>query len=104
MEKNTYSNLKEYVYTYIRINKKITIAKNQLITDVDLLYPGLTAVANINSKYFMEIINNVAQIIENNYKIKYIDESKYSEIRNILKNTDTNNAVKYSKEKETQDI
>ena len=43
----------------------------------------------------MEIINNVAQIIENNYKIKYIDESKYSEIRNILKNTDTNNAVKY---------
>ena len=98
MEKNTentYTNLKEYVYTYVRINKKITIAKNQLITDVDLLYPGLTAVANINSKYFMEIINNVAQIIENNYKIKYIDESKYSEIRNILKNTDTNNAVKY---------
>ena len=98
MEKNTentYTNLKEYVYTYVRINKKITIAKNQLITDVDLLYPGLTAMANINSKYFMEIINNVAQIIENNYKIKYIDESKYSEIRNILKNTDTNNAVKY---------
>jgi len=98
MEKDTeniYTNLREYVYTYIRINKKITIAKNQLITDVDLLYPGLTAMANINSKYFMEIINNVDQIIENNYKIKYIDESKYSEIRNILKNTDTNNAVKY---------
>ena len=92
---NIYTNLKEYVYTYVRINKKITIAKNQLITDVDLLYPGLTAVANINSKYFMEIINNADQIIENNYKIKYIDESKYSEIRNILKNTDTNNAVKY---------
>ena len=30
---NTYTNLKEYVYTYIRINRKITMAKNQLIAD-----------------------------------------------------------------------
>ncbi|WP_257788222.1 IS110 family RNA-guided transposase [Ferroplasma acidiphilum] len=92
---NTYTNLKEYVYTYIRINRKITMAKNQLIVDMDLLYPGLTAVANVNSKYFMEIISNIDQIIENNYKIKYISDSKHSEIRNILINSNTNNAVKY---------
>ena len=69
MDKNTYSNLKEYVYTYIRINKKITMIKNQLIRDLDLLYPGLTEIVNIDSKYFMEIINNTDQIIESNYKI-----------------------------------
>jgi transposase len=62
---------------------------------MDLLYPGLTAVANVNSKYFMEIISNIDQIIENNYKIKYISERKYSEIRNILINSNNNNAVKY---------
>ncbi len=92
---NTYTNLKEYVYTYIRINKKITMTKNQLIVDMDLLYPGLTALANISSKYFMEIISNIDQIIDNNYKIKYISERKYSEIRNILINSNNNNAVKY---------
>ena len=69
MDKNTYSNLKEYVYTYIRINKKITMIKNQLIRDLDLLYPGLTEIVNTDSKYFMEIINNTDQIIESNYKI-----------------------------------
>ena len=95
MDKNTYSNLKEYVYTYIRINKKITMIKNQLIRDLDLLYPGLTEIVNTDSKYFMEIINNTDQIIENNYKIKYISNSKHSEIRNILINSNTNNAVKY---------
>ena len=99
MEKNTgntYSNLREYVYTHVRINKKITMAKNQLIRDLDLLYPGLTEIVNIDSKYFMEIINNTGQIIENNYKIKYISVSKHSEIRNILINSNTNNnAVKY---------
>ena len=96
MDKNTYSNLKEYVYTYIRINKKITMIKNQLIRDLDLLYPGLTEIVNTDSKYFIEIINNIEKIIENNYKIKYISESKYSEIRNILINSNTNNnAVKY---------
>jgi len=93
---NTYTNLREYVYTYMRINRKITMAKNQLIVDMDLLYPGLTAVANVNSNYFIEIINNIDKIIENNYKIKYISNSKHSEIRNILINSNTNNnAVKY---------
>ena len=53
MDKNTYSNLKEYVYTYIRINRKITMIKNQLIRDLDLLYPGLTEIVNTDSKYFM---------------------------------------------------
>ena len=52
--------------------------------------------ANISSKYFMKIISNIDQIIDNNYKIKYISERKYSEIRNILINNNTNNnAVKY---------
>jgi len=60
--------------------------KNQLIRDLDLLYPGLTGIVNIDSKYFMEIISNINKIIDNNYKIKYIDEDKYSEIRNILIN------------------
>ena len=69
--------------------------KNQLIRDLDLLYPGLTEIVNTDSKYFMEIINNTDQIIENNYKIKYISESKYNGIRNILINSNTNNAVKY---------
>ena len=32
---NTYTNLKEYVYTHVRINRKITMAKNQLIRDLD---------------------------------------------------------------------
>ena len=71
MEKNnenTYTNLKEYTYTYLRLNRKITMAKNQLIRDMDLLYPGLTAVANVNSNYFIEIIDNIDKIIENNYK------------------------------------
>ena len=98
MEKNTentYTNLKEYVYTYVRINRKITMAKNQLIRDLDLLYPGLTEIVNTDSKYFMGIINNTVQIIENNYKINYTSESKYNEIRNILINSNTNNAVKY---------
>ena len=99
MEKNnenTYTNLKEYVYTYVRINRKITMAKNQLIRDMDLLYPGLTAVANVNSNYFIEIIDNIDKIIENNYKIKYISDSKHNEIRNILINSNSdNNAVKY---------
>ena len=40
-------------------------------------------------------IFNIDQIIENNYKIKYISDSKHSEIRNILINSNTNNAVKY---------
>ena len=92
---NTYTNPREYVYIYIRINRKIAIIKNQLIRDMDLLYHGLTEIVNINSKYFMKIINNTDQIIENNYKIKYITEEKYNEIRNILINSDTNNAVKY---------
>ena len=98
MEKNTentYTNLKEYVYTYVRINKKIAMAKNQLIRDLDLLYPGLTEIVNIDSKYFIEIISNIEKIIENNYKIKYISDSKHSEIRNILINSSTHNAVKY---------
>ena len=71
----------------MRINRKITMAKNQLIVDMDLLYPGLTAVVNVNSNYFIEIINNIDKIIENNYKIKYISNSKHCEIRNILINT-----------------
>ena len=98
MEKNTentYTNLKEYVYTYVRINRKIAMAKNQLIRDLDLLYPGLTGIINTDSKYFIGIINNIEKIIENNYKIKYISDSKHSEIRNILINSNTNNAVKY---------
>ena len=98
MEKNTentYTNLKEYVYTYIRINRKITMAKNQLIRDLDLLYPGLTEIVNTDSKYFIEIISNIDKIIENTYKIKYISDSKHSEIRNILINSSTHNAVKY---------
>ena len=99
MEKNnenTYTNLKEYTYTYLRLNRKITMAKNQLIRDMDLLYPGLTAVANVNSNYFIEIIDNIDKIIENNYKIKYISDSKHNEIRNILINSNSdNNAVKY---------
>ena len=72
------------------------MAKNQLIRDMDLLYPGLTAVANVNSNYFIEIIDNIDKIIENNYKIKYISDSKHNEIRNILINSNSdNNAVKY---------
>ena len=69
--------------------------KNQLIRDLDLLYPGLTDIVNTDSKYFIGIINNIEKIIENNYKIKYISNSKHSEIRNILINSNTNNAVKY---------
>ncbi len=91
---NKYKDLKEYVYTYLRINKKITMVKNQLIRDLDLLYPGLTSIINIDSKYFMEIISNRDEIIENNYKIKYIDENKYNKIKALLINNN-NNAVKY---------
>ena len=57
-----YTNLREYVYTYIRINKKITIAKNQLITDVDLLYPGLTAMAK--KKFDYCIIDSELSVIK----------------------------------------
>ena len=79
MEKNnenTYTNLKEYVYTYVRINRKITMAKNQLIRDLDLLYPGLAGTINIDSKYFIEIISNMVKtlynVIYNLQKIMYI--------------------------------
>ena len=69
--------------------------KNQLIRDLDLLYPGLTDIVNTDSKYFIGIINNIEKIIENNYTIKYISKEKHSEIRNILINSNTNNAVQY---------
>ena len=78
-----------------RINRKIAMTKNQLIRDLDLLYPGLTEIVNTDSKYFIEIISNIDKIIENTYKIKYISDSKHSEIRNILINSSTHNAVKY---------
>jgi len=92
---DAYTDPKEYIYTYLRINRKITMVNNQLIRDLDLLYPGLTEIVNIDSKYFMEIINNIDKIIEGNYKIKYIREKKYGEIKEILINSNTNNAVKY---------
>jgi len=102
MDQNTentedkYTDLKEYVYTYLRINKKITMVKNHLIRDLDLLYPGLTEIVKIDSKYFIEIINNIDEIINNNYKIKHINEKKYDKIKEILINNNINSdAVKY---------
>ena len=79
MEKNnenTYISLREYVYTYVRINRKIAMSKNQLIRDLDLLYHGLAGTINIDSKYFIEIISNMVKtlynVIYNLQKIMYI--------------------------------
>ena len=93
---NQYDNLKEYINTYIRISRKITAVKNQLIRDMDLLYPGLSSTVSIDSKYFTDIINNIDNIINNKSRIKHISMEKYDEIRNIIINSNnSNNAVKY---------
>ncbi|WMT50867.1 MAG: transposase [Ferroplasma sp.] len=71
-----YPELKEYANTYFRINKKITAVKNALIRDLDLLYPGMPSIIDINAKYLNEIISNIDNIKNGNYKIKYIDTGK----------------------------
>ncbi len=93
---NQYDDLKEYINTYIRISRKITAVKNQLIRDMDLLYPGLSSTVNIDSGYFTDTINNIDDIINNKFRIKHISMEKYDEIRNIIiKGNNSNNAVKY---------
>ena len=91
-----YPELKEYANTYFRINKKITAAKNTLIRDLDLLYPGMSSIIDINARYFNEIINNIDNIKNGNYKIKYIDAGKNAILKPILSTSNNNsNAVKY---------
>jgi hypothetical protein len=47
-----YPELKQYVSTYLSLTRKLTAVKNQLIRDLDLLYPGfhpwLTSMQNIS--------------------------------------------------------
>ena len=91
-----YPDLKEYANTYFRIERKLTAVKNSIIKDLDLLYPGITSIVDINAKYFNDVINNIDNIINNNYKIKYINNEKYEILKSlIIMGNRNNSAVKH---------
>ena len=55
-----YPDLKEYINTYFRIERKLTAVKNSIIKDLDLLYPGITSIVDINAKWlWIEIMKNL---------------------------------------------
>ena len=60
-----YPELKQYVSTYFRLTRKLTAVKIQLIRDLDLLYPGMTSLVNVDIMYFNDIINNIINNIDN---------------------------------------
>ena len=88
-----YPELKQYVSTYFRLTKKITAVKNQLIRDLDLLYPGMTSLVNINAMYFNDIINNIDNIADNNYRVRYLSSEKYDILRSLIIMGNRNNSA-----------
>jgi transposase len=79
-----YPELKQYVSTYFRLTRKLTAVKNQLIRDLDLLYPGMTSIVNIDTVYFNDIINNIDNIINDNYRVRYLSSEKYGILRSLI--------------------
>ena len=59
-----YPDLKKYINTYFRIERKLTAVKNSIIRNLDLLYPGITSIVDINAKYFNDVINNIDKIAD----------------------------------------
>ena len=88
-----YPELKQYVSTYFRLTRKLTAVKNQLIRDLDLLYPGMTSLVNINAMYFNDIINNIDNIINNNYRVRYLSSEKYEVLRSLIIMGNRNNSA-----------
>ena len=79
-----YPELKQYVSTYFRLIKKPAAVKNQLIRDLDLLYPRMSSMININAMYFNDIINNIDSIANNNYRVKYLNSEKYEILKSLI--------------------
>ena len=88
-----YPELKQYVSTYFRLTKKLTAVKNQLIRDLDLLYPGMTSIVNINAMYFNDIINNIDNIADNNYRVRYLNSGKYEILKSLIIMGNRNNSA-----------
>ena len=44
-----YPELKQYVSTYFRLTRKLAAVKNQLIRDLDLLYPGMSSMVTMHA-------------------------------------------------------
>ena len=76
--------LKQYVSTYFRLTRKLAAVKNQLIRDLDLLYPGMSSMVNINAMYFNDIINNIDSIADNNYRVRYLNSEKYEILKSLI--------------------
>lgn len=55
----------------------------------------MTSLIDINVDYFINIINNIDNIVNNNYKIKYLSNEKYETLKSLLIIGNNNNAVKY---------
>lgn len=79
-----YPELKQYVSTYFRLTRKLAAVKNQLIRDLDLLYPGMSSMVNINAMYFNDIINNIDSIADNNYRVRYLNSEKYEILKSLI--------------------
>ena len=72
-----YPDLREYANTYFRIERKLTAVKNSIIRDLDLLYPGITSIVDINAGYFTDMVNNIDKIADDSYRVKYLNSGKY---------------------------
>ena len=88
-----YPDLKEYANTYFRIERKLTAVKNSIIRDLDLLYPGITSIADINAGYFTDVVNNIDKIADNSYRVKYLNSEKYGIIRSLITMGNRNNSA-----------
>ncbi len=55
----------------------------------------MTSLIDINAKYFNDVINNIDNVINNNYKIKRLGKQKYETLKSLLIIGNNNNAVKY---------
>ena len=88
-----YPELKQYVSTYFRLTRKLAAVKNQLIRDLDLLYPGMTSLVNVDIMYFNDIINNIDNIINNNYRVRHLSSEKYEVLRSLIIMGNRNNSA-----------
>lgn len=69
-------NLKEYVGTWERINRKIAVSKNQLSRDLDLLFPGFTQKFKLDSRNTLDFLYSEC-IPENIQRMPQSDIERY---------------------------
>jgi transposase len=60
---------------------------------LDLLYPGMSSIVNINAMYFNDIINNIDSIADNNYRVRYLSSGKYEILRSLIIMGNRNNSA-----------